>query len=167
MEVSILNLSHQTFPLTSSYVVLYTLIRIEVFVSRMGRLRKFHRLSTSIPLTIRLLGIAKHPHPFNAETRNVSRKGLSVELEVRLKNGSLLIQQAEETIKLIPFLLLSERLVELDIKIPPRGERVRATGRVKWYDFGSREESYYFTAGIFLEKIEDKKRWDDFIGSVS
>jgi hypothetical protein len=133
----------------------------------MARLRKFHRLSTSIPLTIRLLGVAKHPHPINTETRNVSRKGLSVELKVKLRNGSLLIQQGEEAIKVIPFLVLSEKLVELVIKIPPRGERVRATGRVRWYDFGSRERSYYFRAGILLEKIEDRKRWEDFIENLS
>jgi hypothetical protein len=133
----------------------------------MARLRKFHRLSTSIPLTVRLLGVTKHPHPIHVETKNVSRKGLLVELEVKLKNGSLLIHQGGEAIKLIPFLVLSEKLVELDIKIPPRGERVIARGRVRWYDFGSKEESYYFRAGILLEKIEDKKKWEDFIGKVS
>lgn len=135
----------------------------------MARRRKFHRLSTSIPLTIRLLGIAKCSGPIDVETRNVSRKSLSVELEVRLKNGSLLIQGGEETIKLIPFLVLSEKLVELDIKIPPKSERVRATGRVRWYDFGSREKLYYFKAGIFMEEmeIEDRERWEDFIRNIS
>jgi len=138
-----------------------------VFISTMARLRKFHRLSTSLPLTIRLLGVAKHPHPIHAETRNVSRKGLSVELEVKLKNGSLLIHQGDEAIKLIPFLVLRDKLMELDIKIPPGVERIKATGRVRWYDFGSKEKSYYFKVGILLEKIEDKKRWEDFIGKVS
>lgn len=138
-----------------------------MFVSTMARLRKFHRLSTSIPLTIRLLGVAKHPHPIHAETRNVSRRGLSVELEVKLKNGSLLIHQGEEPIKLIPFLVLSDKLMELDIKIPPKGEGVKATGRVRWYDFGSKEKSYYFRVGILLEEIEDKKRWENFIEKVS
>jgi len=133
----------------------------------MGRFRKFRRLSTSIPLTIKLLGITKLPQAIHAETRNVSRKGLSIELEVKLKNGSLLVQQGEEAIKLIPFLVLGEKLMELDIKIPPKGERIRTTGRVRWYDFGSREKSYYFRAGILLEKIEDRKKWEDFIGSLS
>jgi hypothetical protein len=86
---------------------------------------------------------------------------------VKLKNGSLLIHQGEEAIKLIPFLVLSDKLMELDIKIPPKGEKVKATGRVRWYDFGSKEKSYYFRVGILLEKIEDKKRWEDFIGKVS
>ena len=133
----------------------------------MGRFRKFRRLSTSIPLTVKLLGITKPPHAINAETGNVSRRGLSIELEVKLKNGSLLVQQGEEAIKLIPFLVLGEKLMELDIKMPPKGERVRATGRVRWYDFGSREKSYYFRAGILLEKIEDRKKWEDFIRSLS
>jgi hypothetical protein len=135
----------------------------------MAKRRKFHRLLIPVPLTIRLLGIAIHPCPIDAETRNVSREGLLIELEVRLKNGSLLIQQGKEPIKLIPFLVLNEKLVELDIKIPPGGESVRATGRVRWYDFGSREKSHYFRAGIFIEKmgIEDRKRWEDFIKNVS
>src|SRR4030043_1120002 len=131
----------------------------------MGRFRKFRRLSTSIPLTIKLLGTTKLPQAINAETRNVSRKGLSIELEVKLKNGSLLVQQGEVAIKLIPFLVLGEKLMELDIKIPPKGEGIRTTGRVRWYDFGSREKSYYFRAGIYLEEmeIEDRKRGKDFI----
>src|SRR4030042_168819 len=133
----------------------------------MGRFRKFLRLSTSIPLTIKLLGTTKLPQAINAETGNVSRRGLSIELEVKLKNGSVLRQQGEEAIKLIPFLVLGEKLMELDIKIPPKGERVRATGRVRWYDFGSREKSYYFRAGILLENIEDRKKWEDFIRSLS
>ncbi|MEW6377801.1 MAG: PilZ domain-containing protein [Thermodesulfobacteriota bacterium] len=134
----------------------------------MAKRRKFHRLLIPVPLTIRLLGIDKHPCPINVETRDVSREGLLIELEVRLTNGSLLIQEGEETIKLIPFLVLNEKLVELDIKIPPRGEKVRAIGRVRWYDFGSREKSYYFRTGIFMEEmeIEDRKRWEDFIKTV-
>jgi hypothetical protein len=37
---------------------------------------------------------------------------------------------------------------------------------VRWYDFGSREKSYYFKIGILLEKIEDRKKWEDFIGKA-
>jgi hypothetical protein len=74
------------------------------------------------------LGIAKHPYPINAETRNVSREGLSVELEIRLENGCLLIQQGKQAIQLIPFLVLNEKLVDLDIQILPGDERVRTRG---------------------------------------
>jgi hypothetical protein len=100
--------------------------------------------------------------------RNVSFEGLSIELRVVLKNGSLLIKEGEEPIKLIPFLVLNEKMVELDMKIPPEGENIGAIGKVIWYDFGSRRASYYFCAGIFLEemKVEDRIKWEEFIKKI-
>ncbi len=135
----------------------------------MAKRRNFDRLIIPVPLTIRFLGVIKHSRPIIAETRNVSLEGLSIELEVSLRDGSLLITQGEETIKLIPFLVLNEKLVGLDIKIPPKGETIKATGRIRWYDFGSRDKLYYFRAGIFLKEmeIEDRKKWKDFIKNVS
>ncbi len=131
--------------------------------------RTFKRLEAPIPLRIRLLGTTRCPRPINAETKNVSLEGLSIELHTILKNGSLLIQEGEEPIKLIPFLVLSEKVVALDIKVPPIGENIRAIGRVIWYDFGSKDSSYYFRAGIFLEKmeIEDRKKWKEYIGFIN
>ncbi len=117
---------------------------------------------------MRLLGTTKYPQRIKTETRDVSLEGLSIELKVILKNGSLLIQEGEESIKLIPFLVLNEKMVELDIKIPPKGENIGAIGRVIWYDFGSRGTSYYFCVGIFLEKmkVEDRKKWEEFVRNI-
>jgi len=128
----------------------------------------FKRLKTSIPLTMRLLGTTKYPQRIKTETRDVSLEGLSIELQVILKNGSLLIQQGEEPIKLIPFLVLNEKMVELGIEIPPEGESIGAIGRVIWYDFGSRRASYYYCVGIFLEKmkVEDRIKWEEFIKNI-
>ena len=130
--------------------------------------RTFKRLKIPIPISIRLLGTTKYPRSINAETRNVSLEGLSIELRVILKNASFLIQGGGKPIKLIPFLVLNEKAVELDIKIPPKGERITAVGRVIWYDFGSREASYYFEAGTFLEKmgVEDRRKWEEFVKNV-
>ena len=130
--------------------------------------RTFKRLKIPNPLSIRLLGTTKYPQPINTGTRNVCLEGLSIELRVILKNGSLLIQEGAEPIKLIPFLVLNQKAVELGIEIPPKGERIRAIGRVIWYDFGSRGASYYFEAGTFLEKmdIEDRKKWEEFVKNI-
>ena len=134
----------------------------------MAKRRNFNRIIIPVPLTVRFLGVIKHSQPIITETRNVSLEGLSIEFEISLRDGSLLIQQGEETIKLIPFLVLNEKLVGLDIKIPPKGETIKATGRIRWYDFGSRDKLYYFRAGILLEKmeIEDRKKWKHFIRNV-
>jgi hypothetical protein len=136
--------------------------------SRKVERRIIKGLKTSIPLSMRLLGITKHSQPINTKTRNVSPDGLSIELQVILKNTSFLIQGGGKPIKLIPFLVLNEKAVELDIKIPPKGENIGAIGRVIWYDFGSRGASYYFCVGIFLEKmkVEDRKKWEEFIKNV-
>jgi hypothetical protein len=130
--------------------------------------RIFKRLKAPIPLSIRLLGTTKYPQPINTTTRNVSLEGLSVELNAILKNGSLLIQEVEKPVKLIPFLVLNEKMVELDMKILPDGENIEAIGRVIWYDFGSRGASYYFCVGIFLEEmeVEDRRKWEEFIKNI-
>jgi len=130
--------------------------------------RRFKRSKIPIPLTIRLLGTTKDPQPINTETRNLCVEGLSIELQAILRNGSLLIKEGEELVKLIPFLVLNEKVVELDIKMQPEGEIIRAIGRVIWYDFGSRRTSYYFRIGIFLEKMEpqDRRKWEEFIKKI-
>jgi hypothetical protein len=117
---------------------------------------------------MRLLGTTKYAQPIITTTRNVSLEGLSVELNAMLKNGSLLIQEVEKPVKLIPFLVVNEKMVELDMKIPPGGENIEAIGRVIWYDIGSRGASYYFCVGIFLEKmeVEDKRKWEEFIKNI-
>jgi len=130
--------------------------------------RRFKRLKIPVPLTIRLLGTTKYPEPISAKTRNVSLEGLSVELRVISKNGSLLMQEGAEPIKLIPFLVLNQKAVQLDIEIPPKGEKTRATGKVIWYDFSSRRASYYFRAGIFLEEmgVKERKKWEEYVKNI-
>lgn len=123
--------------------------------------RKYKRLDISIPLTIKFLGT----DPINGKTRNVSLDGLSIELQVVVRTGILFIQDGVRLIDLIPFLVSNEKFAELDIIIPPEGERIRAVGKVVWYDFGSRAGSHYFMAGFFLEKmeLEDRKKWAIFV----
>lgn len=130
--------------------------------------RRFKRLELPVSLSIRLLGTTKYPQRFNAKTRNVALEGLSIELSVMLKNRSLLIQDRKEPIKVIPFLVLNEKMVELETELPPKGRRIRAIGKVIWYDFGSRRTSYYLRAGIFLEKmgVGDRKEWEEFVKNI-
>jgi hypothetical protein len=62
--------------------------------------------------------------------------------------------------------VLENKEVEVEITIPPREEKVRARGKIIWYDFGSREGevTYHFGAGILLKEMaaEDRKRWEVF-----
>jgi len=115
--------------------------------------RKFERFEISISSSMELLGTFTRPLTVSGRTRNISLEGLSIEL-----------QEGEESLDLIPYLALKKKQVALEMKIPPKGERIRAIGRVMWYHSGSRGASYYFRAGLLLEEMEaeDRKKWEDF-----
>ncbi|MDY7031231.1 MAG: hypothetical protein SVY10_04880, partial [Thermodesulfobacteriota bacterium] len=52
--------------------------------------------------------------------------------------------------------------------IPQKAQKIEAVGKVIWYDLGSVESSYYFQAGIFLEKMEheDREQWEEFVKKI-
>ena len=131
--------------------------------------RKFTRFDIPLSLNMKLVGAAKDNQPIKAQTRNVSLDGLLIEAQVFLENDTLLIHKGERPVKLDPYLVLNEKLVELDIKTPPLAHIIRATGRVMWYDLCARGSSYYFRAGIALEKlgVQDAEKWTAFVTTVS
>jgi len=99
------------------------------------------------------------PRRVKAQTGNVSLEGLSIELH-----------EIESSLSLTSYLASNKKGVALDMKIPPKGERTTAAGNVVWYDeLGSREESYYLTAGIVLKEmeIEDRVKWIDFVRNIT
>ena len=131
--------------------------------------REWERLEISIPLCVKLLGITGSPTSINTETINITIEGVEIELNVVLKDGSLLIQQGDDCIKLIPYLVLNKKFVELEMTIPQQVKKIRATGKVIWYDLGSKGPSFYFQAGILLEEMEheDKKEWEEFVNKTA
>jgi hypothetical protein len=133
--------------------------------------RKSKRLEIAVPLRIRLLGAGKNPQTIEIVTKNISPVGISIELQVNLTNGVLFIQEGEKPINLIPYLVLENKDVELEITLPPYEKKVRTKGRVIWYDFGSGEVSYYFKAGIlfFLKQMEteERKTWEEFVSNTA
>jgi hypothetical protein len=126
--------------------------------TQMTERRKLKRYETSISLSMRLSGVFTRPLTVNVRSRNVSFEGLSIEL-----------YKEDETLDLIPYLVLDGKAVELEIKVPPKGERIRATGRVVWCNSGSKKASYYFRAGISIEEIEteDRKKWENFVKKMA
>ena len=118
-----------------------------------------------MPLRLMLLGMSKPPPTIETTTINISSLGFSMQLQVTLSNGSLYLHEGEKPINLIPYLVLVEKEVALEITLPPHDEKIRGKGKVIWYDFGSQEDAYFFTAGIFLKEMEskDRKSWEGFV----
>ena len=127
--------------------------------------RRFQRLDIPVQLRVKLLGVPQYTQYFKAQTKNVFLEGLLIEMQVFFQNDDLLIQKGENPIKLDPFLVLNEKWAELYLLVPPMNETVRATGKVAWYEIGSRGTLYYCRMGISLEKmgVEDGKKWLNFV----
>jgi hypothetical protein len=89
-----------------------------------------------------------------------------MELPITLTNGVFFIQKGEPSVNLIRYLIQKDKEVELEITLPPQNKKFKASGKVIWYNFGSREgdASYYFGAGILFKEmaVEEKKKWEVF-----
>ena len=127
--------------------------------------REYKRVEVPIPLRLKLRGMSIPCPAIHAEAANISLEGLMMELNVTLKDGSLLIRAGDEYIKLIPYLVLNEKRVELEMTIPQEEKKIRAVGRIIWYDFGSIESLYHLQMGIFLEEMEseDRRMWEKYV----
>ena len=135
----------------------------------MDQRRKYKRLAIPLALRMKLMGKAKHGQGIKATSRNVSFNGFLIETEVFLENDILLLQKGEEPVKLDPFLVSGDTMLEFNIKLPPDAKIITAKGKIAWYQLGSRGTSYYFKAGISLEKMtaEDGKRWIGFVKDIA
>jgi len=130
--------------------------------------RRFKRWNIRIPLSLKLLGMGKDDHLIKAQTINISFDGILIEIPVFLEDDCLLIHRGDEPVKLAPFLVLNEKIVELHLKAPPMAQMIRAIGKVVWYEIGSRGKSYHFMMGIALEKMgdEDGEKWVNLVGNI-
>ena len=135
----------------------------------MDQRRKYRRLAIPLPLRMKLLGKAKHGQGIKATSRNISFNGFLIESKVFLVNDILLLQKGDEPVHLDPFLVSGDNFLEFNIKLPPDAKLITAKGKIVWYHVGSRGTSYFFMAGISLEKmiVDDGKRWVNFIKDIA
>jgi len=131
--------------------------------------RKSSRLDICIPVSLRLLGTAVLPHPINVETSNISADGLSIAIKMKVKDGHLSVPGTEKPTRLIPYLLLNDKVLELGIKILPKGRRIKGIGTVKWYHRGLSGDSYQLRAGIFIDEMQSdqKDKWLEFVRTIA
>jgi hypothetical protein len=143
-----------------------------LFMKRQNRVderRKSQRLEISIPLSISLHGTATSTPPINVETGNISPDGLSILIGIRLENKQLSLKGGERATKVIPYLSLNDKVLELGIKILPKGGRIKGIGKVMWYDRCVIGEYYYLRAGLHIDRMahEDRGKWLEFVRAVA
>ena len=117
--------------------------------------RKHPRYSIAIQVRGWLFDTVGEAQALDAETMNVSREGIQI-----------LYYDEEERMQLIQSLVSKHQPVGLEMVLPRTGDRIAATGMVRWYKIGSTDRSLqYLIAGIVLEHIrpEEKMEWERFI----
>jgi hypothetical protein len=131
--------------------------------------RKYSRLTIPLSIRMKLSHKAKQGEGIKVTSRNVSFTGFLIETEVFFEHDILLLQRGVEPVNLDPFLVSGDNDLEFNIKLPPDAKIITAQGTIAWYQLDSRGGSYYFKAGVSLDKMlaEDGRQWIDFIKGIA
>lgn len=126
--------------------------------------RKAKRTKVAIPVSVRLIGIGGRHPAIKTITTDVSPLGIAMVLPVILHNGVFFVK-GDRSINLIRYLVQREKGVELTIDLPS-GDKIKAKGRISWYDLGTGDEkaTHYLRCGIeFRETAPSQRRiWEQF-----
>lgn len=131
--------------------------------------RKFRRLDIMVPLRIRLADAPTRPDAIDVATADISPEGVSVEIEIGHKEGMLYIKGLDDPRKVIPYLTLSGRSLEIDIKVLPQGDAIKGKGKVKWSARQFDGAHYRLRAGVRIDEMggEDRDNWLEFVRTVA
>ena len=104
------------------------------------------------------------------QTWNVSYEGLCIDTEAAVQEGVMTFSEShgEKGVKVLPFLVMKEQQLELEIELPSSREKIVALGRVMWSDLKARDKTYHLKIGVFLEEVASRERekWNHFIQHV-
>jgi hypothetical protein len=134
--------------------------------------RSISRIHTAIPLTINLAGVAGAPPPITVHTADISPRGVSTIITIRIlrvEDGQISIhEEVKNSTRMIKHLAVQNRIVGLGIHILPQGGSVYAMGTVRWHARQLNEGLYSVRAGLLLNEIDraDKKEWFGFLRAI-
>jgi hypothetical protein len=134
--------------------------------------RAVSRVHTAIPVTINLVGEAGAPPPITVRTADISPRGLSTLITLRIvkrENGRVSIQEeVKNSARMIQHLVVDDRIVGLGIHILPQGGSVNAMGTVRWHARSLHDGLYSVRAGIVLNEIDraGKREWLLFLRAI-
>jgi hypothetical protein len=104
------------------------------------------------------------------KTWNISYDGLCVETDAAVQEGVMTFSESsgEKRVKVLPFLVMEEQQLELEVDLPSGREKVIASGRVVWSELKSTDKIYHVKIGVFLEEMasRERERWNHFIQHV-
>lgn len=116
--------------------------------------RKFIRLKDSISLGMRLVDCHSgkvYSRQIKGRTLNISNEGLCIETSTVTVNGVDIFNDA----------MSDDKNLEIEIDTYDGKEKIKALGKVIWFDMTPKRKSFLFTAGVYLalKDPDDADRW--------
>ncbi len=132
--------------------------------------RLFTRLHVPLKVLFRIVDLWSREQSsmvIEGETWNVSYDGLCIETDAVVQESVMTFSESsgEKRVKVLPFLVMKEQQLELEIDLPSPEGKIDALGRVIWSELEATDETYHLKIGVSLEEVTPKERekWNHFI----
>ncbi|UCD70531.1 MAG: hypothetical protein JSW70_05855 [Syntrophobacterales bacterium] len=103
-------------------------------------------------------------------TWDVSYDGLCIETDAEVQEGVMTFSESNggKRVKVLPFLVMKERQLEVEIDLLSRKGKVIALGKVIWSELKATNKMYRVKIGVFLEEMApgEREKWNHFIQHV-
>jgi len=132
--------------------------------------RLFNRLYIPLKVHFRIVDLWSKEQSsmlIAGKTWNVSYDGLCIETDAAFQEGVMTFSESmgEKRVKVLPFLVMEEQQLEMEIDLPMDRGKVIAVGRVVWSELNATDKTYHLKIGVFLEEMAptERDRWNHFV----
>lgn len=135
--------------------------------------RLFNRLHVPLRVLFKIVDLWSKEQSsmvIEGKTWNVSYDGLCVETDAAVREGVMTFSESsgEKRVKVLPFLVMNEQRLEMEIDLPSPAGKIIALGRVMWSELKATNKMYHLKIGVFLEETtpKERERWNRYIRRV-
>jgi len=132
--------------------------------------RVFKHLRVPLSIDFHFMGRWNNPKTsktIKGKTYDVSRAGLCLETEIDMRDGSLefMETEGEEKVKVVPYLVSSEKKMRLELRIPPGTGRCVVRGKAIWYELNSEGPIFKLRMGVLFGHMpgETRDKWVEYM----
>jgi hypothetical protein len=135
--------------------------------------RLFTRLHVPLEVHFRIVDLwssEQSSRVIEGRTWNISYDGLCIDTDAKMMEGVITFSEpnGEKRAKVLPFLVMKEQQLEMEIDLPSSRGKVIASGRVVWSELRATDQTYHVKIGVLLEQMDpqEREKWHHFIQHV-
>lgn len=133
-------------------------------------MRVFKRLGVPLSIDFHLMSRWNNPKTsktIKGKAYDVSKAGLCLETEIDMRDGSLEFMETEggERVKVVPYLVCSEKKMRLELQMPPGLGRFSVKGKAIWYELNSEGPISKLKMGVLFGHMpgETRDKWVEYM----